>query len=349
MKDQIRYWVLDVLSGHCFGERRPDNPRIIILSPWIKDVRLDMDKKFRSLDEEFFTHVYGISSINLPYALLAVKLDFGADIDIVTLPPTKKHHGERTSEVMDLLDFLDEIGCNVYTNDDLHSKLILSNDIALLGSFNLSFPALWGREEVGVSIDDLENMKILENYAGNVLVSSRPYGFTVKCRQHEFHLGGDRAAEEMVKILNGDGHITKDQEKRALERDPIKHNPINSVTRGWLLEEMVRRNLAGEPEMSRPVSGEDIREFHYFLLKPGDATSHDMIQLAASDLKAFYIRFLLAFRKGYPEKMLGFLKLLFNYQGKNEVGEVLDFLETKLARTHVPKISPIIKPFPTEE
>jgi len=78
------------------------------------------------------------------------------------------------------------------------------------------------------------------------------------------------------------------------------------------------------------------------------AISYDMIKLAASDLEAFYINFLLAFRKSEPDSILGTLRILFDYQGKNEVDEILDFLKTKFARTHVPKISPMIMPFPNK-
>jgi len=35
-----------------------------------------------------------------------------------------------------LLDFLDEIGCEIFVNRKLNSKLLLANDLALLGSFN---------------------------------------------------------------------------------------------------------------------------------------------------------------------------------------------------------------------
>jgi len=35
-----------------------------------------------------------------------------------------------------LLDFLDEIGCEIFVNPKLNSKLLLANDLALLGSFN---------------------------------------------------------------------------------------------------------------------------------------------------------------------------------------------------------------------
>lgn len=102
-------------------------------------------------------------------------------------------------------------------------------------------------------------------------------------------------------------------------------------------------------ESPEPVSADAIHETLFFLLKPSGALSYDMVKLAASDLEAFYINFLPAFRKSQPEKILKILRYLFHYQGKNEVGEILDFLKTKLARTHVPKIRPMIMPFPKEE
>jgi len=349
-KQEIKSWVLNVLSGYCFEQRHPNNPRIIILSPWIKDVQLEISKEFRNLDEEWFTSDYGISSINLPYALLTLKLDFGADIDIVTLPPTRKHHHEQASSVKTLLDFLDEIGCNVYVNDDLHSKLILSNDMALLGSFNLSFAALWGREEVGVSVDDMENLSILERYAIEVVASSKPYGHTVTARQREFYPGLDKHTKEILKIIDRKGRITRNEQEGIDERIPIEHNPINSVTRGWLIEEMVRQSL---DKSHMPVSGDMIRVTNFNLMNHptfrGMAVSYAMVKLAASDIEAFYINFLLTFRKDDPEQTLSSLRRLFDYQGKNEVGEILDFLATKFARPHVPKILPMIMPFPKQE
>jgi len=342
MKDQIKSWVLNVLSGYCFNERRTDYPRIIILSPWIKDVQLEIDKETRELDEYYFSTVYGIGSINLPYALLTLKLDFGADINIVTLPPTEKHHHEKASSVKILLDFLDEIGCNVYINPDLHSKLILSNDMALLGSFNLSFPALWGREEVGVCIDDMENLKILEHYACTVIASSEPYGYTPQAKEQE-STRDDKIAKEMLAIIDKRGYIREDEEQNIRERF---WKPINSVTRGWLFEKMIQFNYGLD---RGPPSPDIYHEFLYAHFGTGLALDYNMIKLAASNLEAFYLNVVLAFLKSQQRERLGCLGNLFNYQGKDEVDEILDFLITKFARTRVPKISPAIIPLPKQE
>lgn len=343
MKDQIRSWVLNVLSGRCFSERRPSYPKIFILSPWIGDVQLEIDKEVRELDKYWFGTVYRIGCINLPYALLTLKLDFGADIDIVTLPPTEKHYHEKTSSARILLDFLDEIGCNVYVNPDLRSKLILSNDMALLGSFNLLFSALWSREEVGVCIDDVENLKILERYANEVIASSEPYGYTVQARGQESTLK-NKTPKEMFTIIDKRGYVREDEEKSITERF-LK--PIDSVTRGWLFEKIIHE----QSDLVTACGGFTYacHEFLYWHLRPSSVLSYDMIKLASSNLEAFYINILLAFLKSQPKERLGFLEHLFNYQGKNEVGEILDFLTTKFARTHVPKISHIIISLPKQE
>jgi hypothetical protein len=112
LKNRIRAEVLKVLSGFCFVERHREIPCIIILSPWISNVQLDIDKEFLKSDKFHFGRDYGIRSINLPYALLLLKVEFGAHIIIVTLPPTERNYNSSlVSYVRNLLDFLDEIGC----------------------------------------------------------------------------------------------------------------------------------------------------------------------------------------------------------------------------------------------
>jgi hypothetical protein len=179
-KEEIRAHILKVLSGYCFSDRNASSPEITILSPWISDVQLELDESIFNLDKLWFGLDYGIESINLAYALLLLKTEVGARIDIVTLPPTRENYGEGANYRRLLLDFLDEIGCDIYLNSELHSKLILSNDSALLGSFNLSNSALYNREEIGVSIDDIGNLKILENYVHDLIKSSGPYGISPK-------------------------------------------------------------------------------------------------------------------------------------------------------------------------
>ena len=314
-KDQIRSEVLKVLSGYCFRERQEHFPQICILSPWISDVQLEIGKDTYDLDTFYFGWDYGIFSINLPYALLALKLDYGANIDIVTLPPTEKHYDNRASSIKTLLDFLDEIGCNVFVNPDLHTKLIHSNDLALLGSFNLSFSALWGREEIGASFDDMENLKVLEKYARKVVASSKPYGYTVQAREQDL-----ARTEELSRYF--DKH-------RRLDLEP---KPFNSVTRGWLYEDVLG--------VTR-----DSHEFIYSFFGP--ILVDEVIKLATFDMEEFYLKLVLAYVINEPKsKVLYYLKNRFGYQGKYEINEILNFLETKLAREHIPKIKPSIEFFP---
>lgn len=328
MKEQIKSWVLRVLSGYCFEERRPDFPEVYILSPWIKDVRLEIDKEVRELDESWFSGVYGIASINLPYALLLLKLE-GANINIITRPPTEKHYKRAWEDARTLLDFLDEIGCNVYANPDFHSKLILSNDIALLGSFNLSFSALWGREEIGVCIDDIENLRILERYAHEVISSSKPYGYTQQGRRQE--LAHDkRAGRELSREL-----LARLGEYGPLKEDDYK--PIYSVTRGWLFEKIID----ADSDFVEACGGFSYACHEFLFHHFKTILSYDLIKLAAPDLEAFYVSVFTTFLKSQPkERRLQLLRRLFDYQGKNEIGKILDFLKTKFARTHVPNIRP---------
>lgn len=306
IKDEIRAHVLKVLSGYCFAERQPHLPKIFILSPWISNVQLEIDKSIFESDRLFFGLDYGILSINLPYALLALKLDFGADISIVTLPPTKENYRDPHAR-RELLDFLDEIGCNVYVNPDFHSKLILSNDLALVGSFNLTVPALSGREEIGVCIDDIGNLRVLENYAYKMIGQSRPYGYT------------GRAHEELLAFS-----------ARTRSRE---------LTRGLLFEEIVKADSRLQGITFDTY--ESCHEFIFFYFKT--IYTKDLIKKVASNLEAFYTKAILAFLQSKShsnEKRLEFLRSRFYYKGKHEVTAVLDFLSTRLARDHVPRIPP---------
>lgn len=305
IKDEIRSHVLKVLSGYCFTERKPNFPKISILSPWISDVQLEINREILKSDELFFGLDYGILSINLPYALLALRLDFGADITLVTRPPTKKNY-DNPSPHRELLDFLDEIGCNVYINPDLHSKLILSNDLALVGSFNLTIPALSGREEIGVCIDDISNLKVLENYAYGVVAISRIHGYS---------------AQNLSYLKS--------------------RSTTSNLTRGLLFEEIVRADFQLRGLDYDPY--ETHQEFIFFYFKT--IYTQDVMKKVASDLETFYTNSLLAFlnsKSHSRQQRLRFLRQRFNYQGKHEVDEISDFLYTLLARDHIPKISPNI-------
>ena len=301
IKDEIRSHVLKVLSGYCFEERKPNLPEIFILSPWISNVQLEIDKSILESDTLFFGQDYGILSINLPYALLALKLHSGANITLVTLPPTEKNYRDPRAR-RELLDFLDEIGCNVYTNPDLHSKLILSNDLALVGSFNLTIPALSDREEIGVCVDEISNLKVLEKYAYNVIALSKPYGYSVHAR------------EELI---------------------------TSKLTRGLLFEELVKADFILHGITFEPY--ESCHEFIFFYFET--IYTIDLIKKVASNLEAFYIKALLAFlesKSHLNEHRLDFLRRRFNYEGKHEVNDILNFLSTRLARDHVPRILPSI-------
>lgn len=194
--DEIRSHVLKILSGECVFERHSRFPRLYVLSPWISDVEIEFtdlyvsneirESKERDGNVSFLFEDYNIKSINLSYALLLFKLhgacehyQHNSQVNIVTLPPDEKSYSrDYLPKVETLLDFLDEIGCNVLVNSKLHSKLLLANDLALLGSFNLSTAALYNREEIGVSINDLDNLERLENHCWKVIRESSPYGTT---------------------------------------------------------------------------------------------------------------------------------------------------------------------------
>lgn len=312
-KEQIRSQVLKVLSGYCFNERRPEIPSIDIISPWISNVQLEISEDVYKLDELFFGQDYGIASINLPYALLLLKLDFDATITIVTLPPTKRYYNDRWQVAENLLDFLDEIGCIIYVNPNLHSKLILSNDVALIGSFNLSIPALYGREEIGIHIDDMENLKILEGYVSEVIQSSKRYGVCIQERKRIY-----RGMEF------GKGLVT------------------TKVTRGWLLRDIAHQCYGG---IHLPP---DIHEFLFYHF--GTIYTFEIAKKVASNLEAFYTKAILAYfqSKDYSdEERLEYLRRRFGYDGKHELGEISDFLKTKFARDHIPKITPKIIPVPS--
>ncbi len=186
--DKIRSEILRILSGECLFKRQGDLPHVYILSPWISDVNIEFSDLHISKEdrETSFLHLdYNIKSINLSYALLLLKLHGGCSteqavqIDIVTLPPDESNYSPNyVPRIRRLLDFLDEIGCNVFVNQKLHSKLIYSNDLALLGSCNLSKSALYDREEIGVTINDLDNLEKLEMYCIDVIHTSEPFGYS---------------------------------------------------------------------------------------------------------------------------------------------------------------------------
>jgi len=206
--------------------------------------------------------------------------------------------------------------------------------MALLGSFNLSFSALWGKEEIGVCIDDIENLRILERYAHEVIGSSKPYGYTQQARRQEFardRRAGRELSRERLARLGEYGHLKEDD-----------YRPISSVTRGWLFEIMIH----ADSDLVTACGGFSYacNEFLFHHFKT--ILFYDLIKLAASNLEAFYVNVLITFLNSQPkEERLQLFRHLFNYQGKNETGEILDFLKTKFARTHVPNIRPEFAPW----
>jgi len=196
---EIRSKILEILLGHYFEKRNSQYPSLYLLSPWISDVEIEYcGSKIHS----------GIQSINLAYSLFLIKLFFGTEISIVTRPLDSSNYTKNLHYVRLLLEFLDEIGCNIFINPYLHAKLIMSNDLALLGSFNLSKSALYDNDELAVSVNDLDNLDKLEKYAKDIIQISEPYGFSnvyhihpdYRERQYKFTRGWllDRLVKELI-------------------------------------------------------------------------------------------------------------------------------------------------------
>ncbi len=255
------------------------------------------------MDELWFGLDYGIFSINLAYAILLVKLVFGTEINIITQDPAKeeKSRGKEYAQTThNLLDFLDEIGCRIFLKSSLHSTLILSNDLALAGSFDLSKP-VYGREEIGISLNEPDDMKILEKRALDTIDSSTPYGYTV----HAPHTGSSITAK---------------------------------ATRGWLFE-MTAEHYFPNASLSKRDSSNIFLTEH---IGTKSVYLDGMVKEVASDVDTFYIKAILqALMDGEDrsiERNFRFLSTLLGYEGQMEIREVMNFLEAKFAREHVPKI-----------
>jgi hypothetical protein len=316
-QNEIRAQILKVLSGYCFRERVPHNPRICILSPWMSDVELQIDKAVFALDETWFGLDYGIASINLSYALLLLRLDFGATIEIITLPPNEQNYGNSALFHQRLLEFLDEIGCNVYLNESLHSKLILSNDSALIGSFNLSKSALYEREEIGITLDDIGNLTVLDEYANRIIHSSVPYGYTAN-------------AHMRTKLLDA---------------------PLPSrITRGVLYENLVWIYY-GHSDLEPFEYGEFLRDE----VDIEGIYSKYIVTRIASDLEGFYVKALLAYlqpptamslNEDSIEKKLRKLHSILGYTGKFDLEEMTNFINARFGRQHFPRMALKMKSMP---
>jgi len=318
LKEQIRYEILKIFSGYCFRQRQPRNPKIYILSPWISDVLLEIDPEFiYELDWKGFPQEYRISSINLPYALLLLILDFGAEINIVTLPPdANNYRKDRIPLILNLLDFLDEIGCGILLNPNLHSKLALANDLALVGSVNLSESGLYYKEEIGVSIDDLKNLEILEGYAFEVVRSSKPYGYTFQAEHAPFQ----------------------------------KPGPIEKATRGWLYRRIVVEYFGPFYHQRPSPFDEFVRNYDDFK-QILNLSLYDVAKKVSSDLESFYskaVEQFLSAPQANKEDMSSFFGNTLGYWGELEIGKVLNFLKTKFIRECIPKVRLRIKEYSYE-
>lgn len=178
LADEIGGKIHDVLAGEHFLLGYESEPRLYILSPWISNVEIKGKiPKMGPMSPQIY---YQFESIDLAHAILLSKLMFEAKVNLVTKPPNEETYPNPlfVKTVKTLLDFLDEIGCRVFINDQLHSKMLLTRQIAIIGSLNLTKKALYDREEIAVCIDDIENLSILEDYARDVIEESEPYGYS---------------------------------------------------------------------------------------------------------------------------------------------------------------------------
>ncbi len=330
LKEQIRGQILKVLSGYCFKERFNQKPSISIVSPWISDVQLETNDETIALDEEYFKTIYCIASVNLAHALLLLRIAFGVDITIATLPPSEQNYNIRAGYAKDLLDFLDEIGCNVYVNPNLHAKFLLSNDFALVGSFNLSKAALYDREEIGKGIDDIENMRILETYLKEIISESEPYGYTLKLRKWK------RSALAPYSAVDISMNPEISHHHFELSVEPI----TEKLTRGWLYEDILRlwgrRSFQSIQDDAWTLLNEWLQLEPYY---------DDVLRAASSDLDSFYSRAFSIFLNLSPESLvtkeesrefLSYLRQRFGYLEELRSEDILNFLHSKQARERVP-------------
>ncbi len=308
LKDKIKSELLKILSGYCFKERNNLSPKVSILTPWLGDVQLEIDEHVWTLDPEYFGDIYRIASVNLAHILFLLRTAFAAEINIITLSPTDKSNFARSQYVTDLLDFFDEIGCNIYTNQDLHAKLFLSNDNALVGSFNLSKAALYDREEIGISIDNIENLRLLEKYFDEVKERSDPYGYTAILR---------KSVEE-------------------LRPHHFELNVEQKITRGWLYEDMMRlfNKLSldqDKQDMALVFLSERLEISGYY---------NELLKEISKDINNFYFRAFSALLNPIYEnekEYINYLRQRFGYKGIGNSNDILSFLNSKMVRKTMPK------------
>jgi len=303
------------------------------LSPWISDVEIEFSepylKKERTRDYSYLWD-YNTKSINLAHALLLLKLHGGADINIVTLPPIAPNYSPSyLPRIQTLLDFLDEIGCNVILNSKLHSKLILANDLAVLGSFNLSNSALYDREEIGLSINDLDNLNKLEKYCLDLVHRSQLFGFTSQLSygnlfdiQRGFGpLVPDGITLEAYHTLLEQWKVSEDARKYSERVESRKDH----ITRGWLLDHIIKNAFQFES------AGERYREF-LDVMEGYDKR----IKSYSKDLNLFY---LLSLRRLVSSPIgRACVTEFFMYKNDESVDSIMEFLNGKFARKTIPDL-----------
>ncbi len=336
LKEKTESELLKILSGFCFRERNNLNPTVSILRPWISDVQLEIDQDIIALDPEYFNTIYCIASVNLAHDLFLLRTALGAEINILTLLPTEEFYRNRSQYMVEFLDFLDEIGCNIFVNANLHAKLFLSNDNALVGSFNLSKAALYDREEIGISVDDIQNLKVLEKYFQEIVDFSQPYGYTAKLTK----LANPNFS--LKEITDEPTTYLKNLEQmRSLEHITPHHGDLKvalvreKVTRGWLYEDIVRlwNRLSFDQrkqDMAYVFLGERMETSPYY---------DGILREASSNINNFYFRAFSVMLKPEweeSEEYLSYLKQRFGYTGNANVNDVLCFLSSLMARRVFP-------------
>lgn len=336
LKEKIKSEILKILSGYCFRERDKLNPKVSILSPWISDVQLEIDQDVIATDPEYFDTIYCIASVNLAHDLFLLRTALGTEINIITLPPTEEFYRSRSQYMMEFLDFLDEIGCNIYVNANLHAKLFLSNDNALVGSFNLSKAALYDREEIGISIDDIQNLRILEAYFQEITSMSQPYGYTAKLTELAKTNFLVRGTEDEPTAYSKDPGRVYGVDHVSPHHGNLKvGRVIEKITRGWLYEDVVRlyNRLSfdqGKQDMAYVFLTERMETSPYY---------DGILKEASSNINNFYFRaFSVMLRPEWKEseEYLSYLRQRFGYSGNANVNDVLVFLNSVMARKTFP-------------
>lgn len=175
LADEIGSRIHDIFAGEHFLLGYEAEPLLYVLSPWISNV--EIKGKIPKMGEMSPQIGYTFESMDLAHSILLAKLMLNLEVNLITKSPNKETYSN-PAHVVSLLDFLDEIGCNVFVNDNLHSKMLLTRKIAIVGSVNLTRSGLYNQEEIAVSLDDFENLSTLKDYARDVEKESIPYGYT---------------------------------------------------------------------------------------------------------------------------------------------------------------------------